>query len=256
MSRSQPVSPAPRTSTPKLSTSSVRRPVSSDGLRRIVEPNHVADATPSRRAQQVNTFSHDARRFPDPGLSEIVSYGDGATNARRDISCVTNGRRDAAPPPASRPLNKVKSDSCLPPKGYQQARHAGQLRHRVTINTIPIVPSLTVTPSFSMTPSLPIPPPPHRTQRSHSSSNLMPLVAPLAEIDEHSIELDFQRFRMSEQSGIRRRDPPPMLMVNDGRKSLSLTKITDAPIYISVPQIRRNASWTTMTSAMTSAMHT
>ena len=218
----------------------------------MVEPSHAVEA--AHNAQLVNNFGRDPRHFPDSSMTDNSSFCDGVTHARRDPTCVTNIRRNpAAPPPPSRPLNKVKSDSCLPPKGHQQQmRHVGQLRHRVTINTIPIVPSLTVTPSFSVSPSLPVPPP-HRTQRSHSSSNLMPLVAPLAEIDEHSADLDFHRIRITEYSGLRRRDPPPMLTVHDGRKSLSLTKISDAPIYISVPpQIRRNASWTTMTAAMNS----
>jgi hypothetical protein len=143
-----------------------------------------------------------------------------------------------------RPFFKVKSDSSLPASPSQRHPPAmRQLRHRVTVNGIM---TSNVTSSAS-------------TQRSMSSASLIPAIAPLADIAEHSADLDLNRIRIIEESSSdqqqqqqRRRFDPPRLMMNEGRKSLSMTKISEKPIYLAEPHIRRNASWTTMTAALNS----
>lgn len=234
MSRSQPVSPAPRTPTPKMTIAGIRRPASSDGLRRISETGDVDSSR--HKPLPMKTMNPDSRHLAESNGSNNVSQSD-----------VTSGRRHVM---SSRPLNKMKSDSSLPPS-HQQLRHVRQLRHRVTINTIPVTASSLSSSSMAMTSSSAS----HHAQRSHSSSNLIPPIAPLAEIAEYSNDLDLGRMRLSEAAGLSdpnwRRFEPPVLVINDTRKSLSLTKIAEkSPVYISASHIRRNASWTTMTAAI------
>ena len=208
VSRSQPVSPAPRTPTSKLSVSIVRRPASSDGLRRLAESN-------------VAELRHNG-----------VTHNQESNGMRHNIQ---DQRQTVS---ASRPFFKVKSDSSLPtsPSLRQAPPSMRQLRHRVTVNGIP---TLNVTPS---------------AQRSLSSASLIPAIAPLADIAEHSTDIDLNRIRIGESVADqqRRRFDPPRLMINEGRKSLSMTKIAEKPIYLAEPHIRRNASWTTMTAALNS----
>ena len=92
--------------------------------------------------------------------------------------------------------------------------------------------------------------------------NLISAIAPLADIAEHSADIDLNRIRINNggesatDQQRRRFEHPPMLVINDGggRKSLSMTKISEKPIFLSEQHsnIRRNASWTTMTTALNS----
>ena len=140
---------------------------------------------------------------------------------------------------ASRPFVKVKSDSSLPASNRQPPF---QLRHRVTVNGF-------------CTNNVATPNSQDSARRSQSSANLIPSVAPLADIAEHSADIDLNRMRIGKSSSDHsRRFDHPLLVINDGRKSLSMTKISvpDKSLYLGEPHIRRNASWTTMTTALNS----
>ena len=199
-SRSQPVSPAPRAPTSKLSVHSMRRPASSDGL---------------RHSSSAQTVTESPRR--GTSMSET-------SETPRSVT-------------ASRPFVKVKSDSSIPASNRQF-----QLRHRVTVNGFST--------NNDATPNVQ-----DSTRRSQSSANLIPSVAPLADIAEHSTDIDLNRMRIEKSSSDHsRRFDHPLLVINDGRKSLSMTKISvpDKSLYLGEPHIRRNASWTTMTTALNS----
>ena len=258
VSRSQPVSPAPRTPTSKLNVALVRRPASSDGLRRMAESNvaelrHV-DIAESRHNGVAELRHVDITESRHNG-GVIESRHNGVTESRHNG--VTESRHNGVSQhqepnvmrhnfntqvSSPRPFFKVKSDSSLPASPSQRHPPAmRQLRHRVTVNGIM---TSNVTSSAS-------------TQRSMSSASLIPAIAPLADIAEHSADLDLNRIRIigesvSDQQQQRRRFDPPRLMMNEGRKSLSMTKISEKPIYLAEPHIRRNASWTTMTAALNS----
>ena len=249
VSRSQPVSPAPRTPTSKLNVALVRRPASSDGLRRMAEANvaelrHI-DIAESRHNGVAELRHVDITESRHNGVTE--SRHNGVTESRhngvsqhQEPNVMRHNFNTQVSSP--RPFFKVKSDSSLPASPSQRHPPAmRQLRHRVTVNGIM---TSNVTSSAS-------------TQRSMSSASLIPAIAPLADIAEHSADLDLNRIRIigesvSDQQQQRRRFDPPRLMMNEGRKSLSMTKISEKPIYLAEPHIRRNASWTTMTAALNS----
>jgi hypothetical protein len=173
----------------------LRRPASSDGVRRTgeggvaVTPSHAV--RPSGYHAAGTAVTHDA-----PGAASHVRtahFRSPVTGVARDAAGVTgvpshivraanyrpsNHGHDPdvvkSRPRSTRPLCKVKSDTCLPPvhAASQPLRHARPLRHRVTVNAI--------------------------TMTSHSGASGM---APLADIDEHSPDLDFRRVNLRQVLG-------------------------------------------------------